>query len=377
VRHTVVHFIESAVFGGTERVLLQILAGLDSRRWRSVLAYHPGPGIAPLLQEARGLEIELRAVPRMDRPHDLRRLSAFIQMLRATRPAIFHAHLNWPLACKYGLAAAAISNVPAIVVSEHVYVPVPWRCSILLQRLLATRINRYIAVSREVAQRVRDNFALPAGKLQVIYNGIDVEAYDRPQDPALRRALAGAADVPIVLTIARLDAQKGLGYLMEAARLVPEAVFVVAGEGPERRSLEAQARQLGVSRQIVWLGYRDDIANLLACSDLFVLPSLYEGLPIALLEAMAAGRPVVASAIGGVNEVIVHEQNGLLVPPADALALVGAIRTLLADPALAQRLARAGRACVAEHFSVARMVAQLTDCYEDLVHSHGALHGYD
>jgi glycosyltransferase involved in cell wall biosynthesis len=174
-----------------------------------------------------------------------------------------------------------------------------------------------------------------------------------------------------VLTIARLDAQKGLGYLLEAAALVPEAVFVVAGEGPERAALESRARELGVSSQIIWLGYRDDIADLLACSDLFVLPSLFEGLPVALLEAMAAGRPVVASAIAGIDEVVAHEQTGLLVPPADSLALAGTIRAVLADPARAGRLALAGQTHVSHEFSVERMLTQLTDCYLDLVASRG------
>jgi glycosyltransferase involved in cell wall biosynthesis len=372
VTQTVVHFIESAAFGGTERVLLQILAGLDARRWRSILLHHPEPGIAPLLDEARRLGVELRAVPRMERLRDLRHLPALVRMLRSIRPAIFHAHLNWPLACRFGLGAAAIANLPAIVATEHVYVPVPWRRSILLQRLLATRIDRYFAVSHEVAQRLHQNFDLPDSKLQVIHNGIDLGAYDQPPKPGLRRALAGATDRPIVLTTARLDAQKGLGYLLEAAALIPEAVFVVAGEGPERARLEARAYELGLSEQVNWLGYREDIADLLACSDLFVLPSLFEGLPVALLEAMAARRPVVASAIGGVDEVVVHERTGLLVQPADSLALAGAIRAILADPALAERLALAGQAHVAQEFSVERMLTQLTDCYEDLVRSNGA-----
>jgi glycosyltransferase involved in cell wall biosynthesis len=257
------------------------------------------------------------------------------------------------------------------VVTEHVYVPVPWRCSILFQRLLATRIDRYFVVSREVAMRLRQNFALPDSKLQLIHNGIDLGKYDQPANPSLRRALAGAADRPIVLAIARLDAQKGLDYLLQAAALVPEAVFVVAGDGPERAALEARACDLGLSRQVIWLGYREDIADLLACSDLFVLPSLFEGLPVALLEAMAAGRPVVASAIGGIDEVIVHNWTGLLVPPADSLALAGAIRAVLADPALAQRLALAGQAHVSQEFSVERMLTQLASSYVELIRSRG------
>ena len=144
---------------------------------------------------------------------------------------------------------------------------------------------------------------------------------------------------------------------------------MIAGEGPERSALEAQARTLGLADRVVLLGYRDDVCDLLASCDLFVLPSLFEGLPLSVLEAMAAGKPVVATAIGGTDEAVVHGETGLLVPPADAASLAKAIRTALSDPRLSQRLGAAGRARVYQEFSAQTMVRHITEIYDELLDS--------
>jgi glycosyltransferase involved in cell wall biosynthesis len=150
---------------------------------------------------------------------------------------------------------------------------------------------------------------------------------------------------------------------------VPEATFVLAGDGPLRPRLEELARSLGLAERVLFLGHRDDVPALLASCDLFVLPSLYEGLPLSLLEAMASGRPAIATDVPGSNEVVHHAESGLLVPRADPLALADAIRRLLADPAAAERLARAGRARVDRDFSVERMVRGVEAVYDQLLAS--------
>ena len=143
-------------------------------------------------------------------------------------------------------------------------------------------------------------------------------------------------------------------------------MFVLAGTGPDRATLETLARALGVENRVLFLGYREDIPDLLANCDLFVLPSLYEGLPLSILEAMAAGKPVIASAIGGNNEVILHGENGLLVPKADPAALAAAIRAVLSDGALAGRLAEGGKSRVQRDFSVEAMVESVSQVYDEL-----------
>jgi glycosyltransferase involved in cell wall biosynthesis len=364
---TVVHFIDSSAFGGSEQVLLHILAGLDRRRWRPVLFHHPEPGLEPLLEKAHDLQVKLRAVPRMQRIWHISRLPTFVGALRAERPSILHAHLTWPLSCKYGLLAAVMARVPAVVATAQLYVDLAKKPLLRVQpRLIATGVDRYLAVSRAVANQLCNDFGIPASKVKLVNNGIPIAHFNRPPDNALRATLAGATKRPIVLMVGRLDDQKGQRYLIEAAPQVPETMFVLVGDGPDQVALEAQARTLGVDKRVLFLGYREDIPDLLSCCDLFVLPSLYEGLPLSVLEAMAAGKPVIASAIGGNDEVITHGEHGLLVPPADPVSLAGAIRTLLSDHTLAQRLAEAGRVRARQKFSVEAMVDGVTRVYEEL-----------
>ena len=303
------------------------------------------------------------------------RVPQFVRQLRAKRPTVFHAHLTWPLACKFGLMSAVLARVPAVVATEHSFVEFYLDASIYMQqRLLAASLGRYLPVSHDLAQRLRQTLHFPARKIQVIHNGILVEPFNGLADAALRASLNGNSQRPIVLTAARLDAQKGHRYLLEAAALVPEAQFVLAGDGPARSSLEERVQALGLGNRVVFLGYRSDIPELLACCDLFVLPSLYEGLPLSVLEAMAAGKPVIASAVGGTDEAVIPGETGLLVPPADPIALATAIRTLLDDPPLAQRLALNGRARVQREFSAERMVQRVTRVYDELLYHREVSH---
>jgi glycosyltransferase involved in cell wall biosynthesis len=360
---TVVHFTDSNGFGGAEQAMLFLMAGLKRQGWRSVLMYHASPGIAPLIAGAAQLDVELWPVPPMpDGLQGARRVWPFSRELRARRPDVFHAHLTWPLACKFGLVGAIIARVPAIVATMQLYVEFPLDASIFVQqRLIVTGVGRYVAVSHEVAQRLIHKLRWPARKIQVIHNCVSSVPECGVQFPIERTGR------PVVLTVARLDEQKGHRYLLEAAAQIPPAQFVLAGDGPLRASLEAQARSLGVEERVKFLGYRSDIADLLADCDVFVLPSLYEGLPLSILEAMSAGKPVIATHIGGTDEAVIAGETGLLVPPANPTALATAIRSVLADRPLAQRLASAGRARVEQEFSATKMVQQVIAVYDELL----------
>jgi len=372
-QQTVIHFTDSAGFGGAEQALLHLLAGLDRQQWRPMLFHHAEPGLAPLLAGAQQCGVELRCVPRLPLGKaGALRTPTFARTVRAAQPAVFHAHLTWPLACKYGLFGALLARVPAIVATAQLFVELPYSYATRLQqRVLARGVGRYIAVSHGLAQRLQQIFHIPAAKIEVIHNAIPVQAFGEPVNAVLRATLTGAKNHPLILTSARLDAQKGHPYLLQAAAQIPEAIFVLAGDGPERANLEAQAAALGVAERIRFLGHRQDIAALLAACDLFVLPSLFEGLPLSILEAMAAGKPVIATAIAGTTEAIVHGQTGLLVPPADPTALAQAIRLLLADHSLGQQLALAGKAAVQEEFSTTTMVQRVTQVYSDLLLPRG------
>ena len=367
----VVHYVDSEIFGGSEEAALHLMASLDRARWEPVLMHHPDPGVERLVDGAGRVGIRTIAVPRVApqrRPAGVIRLW---RALRAERPTVFHAHLSWPFACKHGVLAAWLARVPAIVGTAQLYMAPD---STRQPRQVLKLFRRIIAVSEEVKARYVRELGVPPVKVPVIRNAIRVPPAGHLGNPVLRAALVRGGPDYLVLTPARLHPQKGHTYLLGAAAQVPDATFVLAGDGPLRGELEAEARKLGLGDRCIFLGHRTDVADLLAAADLFVLPSLYEGLPISALEAMAAERPVVATAIGGTDEAITSEQSGLLVPPRDPTALAAAIRRLRADPALAQRLAAAGRERVEREFSSEVTAREVMRIYDETLSEAGDGH---
>ena len=364
---TVVHFSDSAAFGGTERALLQLLGGLDRARWRPVLFHADVPGARQLADEATGLGVPTRAIAAAERPTEgVASIPEIVGALRRERATVFHAHQTWSLSCRYGIVAAALARVPARVASAQLFLEMPKLVGIDAQHALLTRsLHRHVAVSRFVAGRLRDRFGVPAERIVVIPNAVEPRSAVAP-DARLRAEIVGDDHTPLALTVARLDAQKGITHLIDAAPMVPDVVFAIAGEGPDRAALEARAAERGVSSRIRFLGHRRDVPALLAIADLFVLPSLYEGFPLSVLEAMAAGVPVVATDIGGTNELVSNE-TGFPVAPADPRALAEGIRTLLADRDAAARRAATARALVLDTHSAAAMVASMSALYDSLL----------
>jgi len=359
-------FTDSSGYGGAEKALLMLIRGLNRELWSPTLVFHESAGIEPLVAGAAAASCELVPVPAM--PEGLvgaRGSLRLAALLRRRRPHVFHAHLTWPLACKFGLAAAVAARTPAIVATHHLVPPFRlMRGARVQQRLLGSRLVRRIAVSGEIARRLEALFGWPRQQITVVYNGIGVEVQPATADASLRAQLLGN-HTAVVLVPARLDPLKGHEFLLEAARRLENVSVVLAGEGPERARLEQLAEKLGVSARVTFLGFRSDIPQLLACADVVVLPSLAEGLPLAVLEAMSAGTPLVATAIGGTDEAVTDGVTGLLVPPRDGNALAEAVERVLADPEKAQRRADAAAARVATEFGVERMVARVESVYDE------------
>ncbi len=324
---TVVHFCDSAAYGGAEIAMMGLVANLDNDTWRPVIFHHDEPGLAPLIQAADEAGIARRCVPRITRSTDLRFLPAFVRALREEDAAVFHAHLAWPLACKYGILASRIARVPATVVTAHTRLDISNRPLLHIQpRYVARLVDQYFAVSHAVQDHLRDDLKIPAPKIQVIPNAIDTNHMETPCDEALRDEVAGDPRRRMIFLPARLEEEKNHQSLIRAIATLPDVVCVFAGEGSLEKELRALSEQLGVADRVRFLGHRDDVPSLMAYADVFVLPSLSEGMPLSLLEAMAAGTPVVASNIPGINEVIDDQRTGLLVAPQDPDALANAIR---------------------------------------------------
>ena len=361
MRPTVVHFTDASEFGGAERMILTLMAGLQAYGWRSVLVHHDEPGIQRLIDETKALGIETRVTPRMQGPRRWRTALHFARELRRSSPEVFHAHLSSPSACRYAIVAAKLAGV-RVVATVQLYVPVRGVRAIYPQRLVSLGVDRYVVVSNEVAKRMHSLCVNAGRKIRVVYNGVPIEQFDRDADESWR----GGGASPTVLAVARLHPQKGLEYLLEAATRLPDVRFLVAGDGPARSQLEHQAHTLQLGDRVRFLGERDDVPALLKGADVFVLPSLYEGLPVSVLEAMAAGTPVIATAVGGTDEAVVDGESGILVPPRDPDALVKAIREVLSNAALAWKLIAGGRARVRASFSADTVARRVSAVYDEV-----------
>jgi len=242
----------------------------------------------------------------------------------------------------------------------------------LLYRLAAGRNGLFVAVSDEVGNSVVQQLGLVEDKVVVISNGVDVKRYERPGDKTeLCRELGLADDCYLAVVVGRLTVQKGHRYLIDAVPLVidryPNAHFLLVGEGELKDELQDQVRKLGLVNNVHFLGNRDDVPSLLASIDLFILPSLWEGLAMALLEAMAAGKPIVATTVSGTSQVMISGQTGLLVPPGEHQVLAKAIVRLLSDPSLAQAMGQAAKHQVTLNHSAQKQADEHLALYHRLM----------
>jgi len=292
------------------------------------------------------------------------------RLLRALQPSLLHIHGF--KAALVGCPAAGLARVP-VLVTVHNF-PAHRAGAVLLPAL--SRLNgvskiRFIAVSQALAKEL-SAWGIPAANVTVIHNGIDAAPFG--QAGRQRRYAAGDSEI-VVGTVARMAPQKGLSHLLQAAALLarrfPRLRFILAGDGPELNSLKELAITLGLSKRVSFPGYCRDLPALLAQIDIFVLPSLTEGLAITLLEAQASGCAAVASRVGGVPEVIEHRRTGLLVPPASPRALAEAVAALIENPALRRSMALAGRERVKKHFTVEQMLNQTGLLYEEMLAGRG------
>jgi glycosyltransferase involved in cell wall biosynthesis len=289
--------------------------------------------------------------------------------MRDGRYDIVHTHM---LASNLlGRLAAMLAGVPVIVSTVQLIADREACWEILVDCLLQHRTDTMIASSQAVRQSFIQRGIQPA-KIAVIYNSVDLARFDVVDREVARRATRQAFGWDgshfVVGTVARLERIKGLDHLIEAAETIAEAIpqarFLVVGDGPQREDLLSQVHHLGLGERFVFAGLRSDIPQILPALDLFVLPSLSEALGIAAIEALASGVPVVASRVGGVPEVVIHGETGLLVPPGDAGQLAQAVSRVAANPAEARRWADCGRKRVRLMFDVNRLADAQAELYQ-------------
>jgi len=353
----VVHVDTEPSWRGGERQALLLAKGLIGRGHACSFVAPPGSAVLDRCEQS-GVTIQPL---RMRAEWDPMAVAGLTRLFRSLRPDIVHthsghAHLLSALAC-------SLSSRGLCVVSRRVDFPIGPISARLKYRY---GVGRFVAITRAVAE-VLEGAGVPRRKISVVHSGIDPAELASSDRDRGRAALGVAGDVPVVGALCHLARHKGLIHLVRAWPSVvaerPEARLVIAGQGEEAARLHEAASAGGVLDSVTFAGFRDDVPDCLAAFDLFVQPSLMEGLNTTILDALALERTVLASRVGGIPEVVEHGKTGWLVPPRDPPAIAAGILGLLEDRELAAKLARAGRDRVLREFTAERMVKQTEGVY--------------
>lgn len=389
----VLQLVDSFTQGGAERIVM-MLALHANREGFEVLPCalrRSGPLEAEL--QAAGVPYHMLGVPR----HSvftgplffadlMRTLGAVTQAVRELAIDIIHTHLTESTLIGV-LAARRAGNVPVCATLHNIILhntrgrlsPRQWLMQTAIDNVFS-RADRIVAVSEEVAQAAQRHTRIPRERIVTIPNGVDPARFRYNGDRiVLRQTLNLPPERTVAVTVGRLTRQKGYPHLLAALALIPtekRPVTLVVGDGPDRVALESQAAALGLADDVRFLGNRRDVPALLAAADLFVLSSLWEGLPLALLEAMAAGLPAVVTAVGGNVEVVEHGKSGILVPAADEQALAEVLSSVMHDPLQRERIGKAAREQFEQRYSLRSFIEAHERLYEELVSerpSHSAI----
>jgi L-malate glycosyltransferase len=365
----VFHLIKGLGRGGAEVLLLECLRMSDRRRF----CYGYGFFLPWKSAMARALEYEGGEIQGFATRGNLtmmlsaHRVARHLQIWRAD---VVHCHL--PLAGVVGRIAGRLANIP-VVYTEHNTLERYHRVTRQLNLCTWRWQSQVIAVSRDVATSLQRRVSADV-PIDVVPNGVNTTHFDprRVDGTAVRQQLGIGPDKPIVGTVAVFRVQKRLeDWMAAAARIherMPQVRFVLLGDGPERSGLRALATSMGLDGVLHFMDAREDVRPVLASLDIYAMSSEFEGLPVALLEAMAMQRACVVTSVGGIPEVIRHGINGMLVPKRDPAALAGAIVQLLESPGVADAYGRAARQTVIDNFSMLRMVRDLESKYREVLH---------
>lgn len=364
----VLHVIKSLGLGGAERLLVDgARVGPAVGLRHEVVSFLPWKdALIPDLQQAGAT---VTVLPASSSPALLLQIDRLARYLRLARPDVVHAHL--PVACAVARMAAWQVGIPCVVTEHNVlerYHPLTRALTLSTWPLQAAAVACSDEVAASIARHIPQRLASPP--VVVVRNGIPVERYavDERGRQEVRRRLGLSSSSLLVGTVAVQRTQKALGRWLEIARQVadalPNVAFVLVGDGPERGRLEERTENLGLRDRVYFAGLQSNPVPWLSAMDVFLSTSIFEGLPLALLEAMANGRPVVATAVGGVPEVVTNELSGRLLQKEDTHGLRDAVLDYLGDAELRLRTGNAARKVVEDRFSVERMHRDLRELYE-------------
>jgi glycosyltransferase involved in cell wall biosynthesis len=349
--------------GGAEVFLRGLLARLPPSIATMLVSVNEGVGRA--LTSGRE-ETLVRIVPPVRNRHDLPAIAAHAQALRQFAPHVTHINQGHVWSGQYGMLASRLAGSPAVGVVHAVFPPAS-EIQRRLTILVARSVQKFVAVSKFVEHELEQELRVPRHKITVIANGIASDAAGHPPQDR---------DPTLIAAIGRMAPEKGFDVLIEAMAQLQGIQLLLIGEGPERVQLDRQAKELGVSSAVRFMGWSDDPWSIRPLPALLVVPSRRDAAPLVILEAMREGVPVVASRVGGIPEQVVDKTTGLLVEPDDPSALAESIRTLLADPETLESMSQHALSRIEEVFSLQVMVSRYLDVYRSFAAMGGAPGGW-
>ncbi len=362
---TVLHLSTSSGPGGAERVISSLASALNQQNYRVIVGlFRPGW----LQGECERLGVETKLMP-LPGGLQVGWFRDCLGLVREEKVALIHAHEF--SAVVLGWVVARIANVPFVgTIHGKNYYWEKFRRRLAYQ--IVSRYGQLVVVSEDLKRFVSQRVGIPESRLQVIYNGVESSAVGSDaSSQACRAELELPEGSPVIGTVGSLYPVKGHRYLFDALPAVltryPGLVLLMVGRGELEAILKEQAARLGIEQHVRFLGMRNDVQRLLSVMDVFVLPSLSEGLSMALLEAMVAGKAVVATKVGGNSELIDHGRTGFLVSPENPIDLADQLIKLLDGPDLITKFGRAGAELVQRRFSKAEMIARHQALYASLL----------
>jgi sugar transferase (PEP-CTERM/EpsH1 system associated) len=359
----VMHVVQKLGFGGAEVGVMKVVNGLRARGLLTGICSLRPPSA---LDDQLPPDVKLFSLGQQS-GNNVRTVWRLYRVLAQEQPHIVHTH-SWSTLCE-GLVAVRLARVPILVHGEHGTLETRPR-NLAVQRWVWRRADGVLSVSSRLAERMAAEVGFPIEQIRVIRNGVDLNRFRPRSKPSARSLLDLPTDGLVVGTIGRLVPVKDQRSLIDATALLhgqaTRCSTVIIGDGPLLGELQQYAVDRGVANWVHFLGERHDVPEILPALDLFALVSTSEGLSNTIIEAMASGVPVVATSVGGADELVVDGTTGFLVPPSSPLAIAAAIRRLLEDEQLRTAFGRAARERAEREFSLNRMVAEYEDYYRDL-----------
>lgn len=369
----VLHIIERLEFGGAETLLLTFAKSVDRDKFNVIFCCLDEKGSIATMIARKGFKVVCLKAPRYI--YSYKKVFRLAKLIRKEKIDIVHTHLH--KANYIGRLIAYLTRVKIICKSEHGYSGDYRQQNIIVmpeymkKNMLLDHITDAIIYVSEAQLRNSGNRVAPDRK-HVIHNGVDAERFELRDDRGITRERLGLSDKDIVMgVVANLHTYKGHIYLLRALKELllsyPSAKLLVIGKGPEEPTLKSAAEELGVEGNIIFLGCREDIPELIRCLDIMVLPSLFESFGIVLIEALCSKVPVIATNVGGIPEIVKDGETGILVPSQDPKALLNAMLSLIENPEVARKMSKRGREVALSKFSGQRHARDMERLYSSLV----------